>query len=405
MEPASEPEKSKMEQEQEWIGVSSEPDEIGAFYFRVPLSLAGIFPIYMRNVSLITKIYALVRQYDMSKWYKGIEAETFKSEFLPLTINDLVAITQAVKTHYRGSTIRLTENEKETTAKLEAQLDAAIAAFGGSAFVKLNTRSPKDAVVERAHPQVVRYIEDHLNEIKQRSQEEYLGFLKDDNRQMALVLEAATNAMRASSGKEAMELLTNSSRVQADVAAALRLLEDGVESDQPPLYLIAREWVHAPLQSEFRVFICQRKITGAAQYFQMCYWPELVQKREDYAERILKYVQHLLDTTITYERCVIDVAVLPDRCYVIEINPVHYSTGAPMYGWKQGTEGRARLLYGPFELRVRDSPMPDAKERFLATPWIKLFDKKKGEEGILSIEPTQDQEEDTNSSGWPCTLF
>lgn len=151
-------------------------------------------------------------------------------------------------------------------------------------------------------------------------------------------------------------------------------------SSAPLLYLIARKWRPIPLSSEYRVFVCKRQVTAAAQYFAMCYWPEIVQNRELTQVGIKKYVDHIVSNVVTdYENCVVDVCLYDDAFHVIEINPFHFSTGAPLYGWKQGSEDRKHLLYGPYELRVRTEAPKDAKERFMATPWINLFDQKRDE--------------------------
>eukprot|EP01122_Echinamoeba_exundans_P001839 TRINITY_DN11823_c0_g1_i1.p2 TRINITY_DN11823_c0_g1~~TRINITY_DN11823_c0_g1_i1.p2 ORF type:complete len:373 (-),score=76.72 TRINITY_DN11823_c0_g1_i1:1588-2706(-) len=344
----------------------------------------------------------IIREYDMTHWYQKLADanETFRSIFIPLETDDLRALDKANSANYRGSSIRLTEDQTARLKSLETRLDEAIASLGGQAFVKLNTRSPKDAVVERKHPRMAARITQHLDDLQATDPAAYQSFLVDGNKQMILVLESASEAMRSKTGAEALELLTNSSRVQTDVKAVLRSIQDASESNEetPKLYLIAREWVPAPLSGEYRVFVCRRKITAAAQYFHMCYWPHLVQEREKNEALIRQYVQKMLDEHVKYENCVIDVALHNGRCYVIEINPFHFSTGAPLYGWKQGSEERKRLLYGPYELRVCEAAMADAKDRFMATVWSKMF-----AERVEMLQVDEEDESSSASSG-SCTI-
>jgi hypothetical protein len=171
----------------------------------------------------------------------------------------------------------------------------------------------------------------------------------------------------------------------------LRADQDATSKEAPQLYLIAREWVPAPLSGEYRVFVCRRKITAAAQYFHMCFWPQLVEEREKNEKLIRQYVQKMLDEHVKYDNCVIDVALHDGRCYVIEINPFHFSTGAPLYGWKQGSEERKRLLYGPYELRVCQTEMVDSKARFMATVWSKMFEER--------VSPKESDQDESSSSG------
>lgn len=137
----------------------------------------------------------------MTHWYKKLGTETFESIFIPLDIDDLNALQKANKANYRGSTVTLVEAELARLKALETKLDEAILTLGGVAFVKLNTRSPKDAVLERKNPRVASIIESRLAKIKERSIDEYIKFLNDDNEQMICVLEAASEAMLSRTGK------------------------------------------------------------------------------------------------------------------------------------------------------------------------------------------------------------
>jgi len=84
-------------------------------------------------------------------------------------------------------------------------------------------------------------------------------------------------------------------------------------------------------------------------------------------------IKHL----IVHENFVIDFAFLSDGSVkIIEINPFHYGTGAPFFGWKKGSEGRSIILYGPFTFRIRTEPYDEGKEKFMHTCWIKYFEMK-----------------------------
>lgn len=397
-----------LEEEAELIGSHVAPDEISSLQI---LLFVPVLAFLKRSA---------VRKYDMTHWYTKLGAETFRSIFIPLNAGDLRALNRANSANYRGSNIKLTADEQNSLARLVTRMDEAIASLGGQAFIKLNTRSPKDAVIERRHPKVVSLIQKRLDTLQQTDDAAYKRLLTDDNDQMVLILESASEAMKSESGAAALELLTNSSRIQTDVKADLRVIEDKLaaqsdlatiqDSKSPSsdasteptnLYLIAREWVPVPLSAEYRVFVCRGEVTAAAQYFHMCYWPHLAQQRQANQQTIKDYVTKIINTVIDYDNCVVDVALYNDRCYVIEINPFHFSTGAPMYGWKQGSEERSRLLYGPYELRVQEKPMEDAKQRFMATPWMKLF-----EERLAGHQKAQEEEEEGegDSSQSKCTV-
>lgn len=106
-------------------------------------------------------------------------------------------------------------------------------------------------------------------------------------------------------------------------------------------------------------------------YFHYAYFPELLKNKDKIAAQILEYwesVKHL----IPHESYVVDFAIMPaGGIKIIEINPFvrnsydllltfqHYSTGAPFFHWKTGSEGRKRLLCGPFDFRVREDYPPE----------------------------------------------
>jgi len=140
--------------------------------------------------------------------------------------------------------------------------------------------------------------------------------------------------------------------------------------------IIVRAWVDIPIEYEFRGFVCKKQLNALAQYFHYIYFPKLVEEKQSIEARILEYFESIKDLII-HENFVIDFAILVDGSIkVIEINPFHYGTGAPFFGWKKGTEGRSIILYGPFTFRIRTEIMEDAKERYMATCWIKYFNLK-----------------------------
>jgi hypothetical protein len=138
----------------------------------------------------------------MTHWYQQLADanETFRSIFIPLETEDLQALNKANSANYRGSSLKLTDEEMARLKGLERRLDDAIASLGGQAFVKLNTRSPKDAVVERKNPRMAARITQHLDHLQATDPAAYQQFLTDDNKQMILVLESASEAMRSRTG-------------------------------------------------------------------------------------------------------------------------------------------------------------------------------------------------------------
>jgi hypothetical protein len=107
---------------------------------------------------------------------------------------------------------------------------------------------------------------------------------------------------------------------------------------------------------------------------------------------------------ISHESYVIDFCITSENVVkIIEINPFHFSTGAPFFGWKKGTEGRSILLNGPFEFRLRtEKPTPELREHYLITYYSKFIDK------VLDrdIPPKNPEEEEStnNESSSVCVV-
>jgi hypothetical protein len=70
------------------------------------------------------------------------------------------------------------------------------------------------------------------------------------------------------------------------------------------------------------------------------------------------------------------IEINPFVChYMFGSYPQHFSTGAPFFHWKKGSEGRKRLVSGPFEFRTREEPPPQSlRDSYMATPYQKEID-------------------------------
>eukprot|EP01129_Flabellula_baltica_P016295 TRINITY_DN8611_c0_g1_i1.p1 TRINITY_DN8611_c0_g1~~TRINITY_DN8611_c0_g1_i1.p1 ORF type:complete len:201 (+),score=46.50 TRINITY_DN8611_c0_g1_i1:519-1121(+) len=178
-------------------------------------------------------------------------------------------------------------------------------------------------------------------------------------------------AMRVLSGKEALDLLCKSERVYTDLNKSQQIYDEGDTID-----LIVRQYREIPVQYEFRGFVCKNNLNALSQYFQYCYFEELQDEKDSLESKIVAFWESIQEV-IPHEHYVIDFAIIDGDVSVIEINPFHYSTGAPFFSWKRDTEDREILLNGPFTFRIASEPMADAKERYMATCWVKYFEKKK----------------------------
>lgn len=301
--------------------------------------------------STVLRIYEqaedIAKEYAVETWLEQLGGHTFRTDYFLLSVDEATALKNSFKS--------LTKAESDLLQQLEKKIDVLLQNFGGVGFVKLSTRSPKDAVFELKNQKVLVELEKEFsNVLKSKG----VDNITNDDRLLAMT-NAANRCMKVHSGKEAMQLLCQSWRVFTDVNRALQ---------DPSLYLqcIVREWVEIPVQNEFRGFVCKGNFNGLSQYFHYIFFKEIRENKVAIENRIRKYWE-TVKQLIPHESYVIDFAILSDGSIkVIEINPFHYSTGAPFFTWKKGSEGRKVLLNGPFEFRFRQSPATDEdKEKYL----------------------------------------
>lgn len=96
----------------------------------------------------------------------------------------------------------ISEEEKVHLDSLEAKLDDAIKEMGGCAFIRLSTRSPKDAALRTTKMRnIIKEIVEAEENIDNLSDEE------KDIRNMCAFTIACQRALKVESGKEAMLLL------------------------------------------------------------------------------------------------------------------------------------------------------------------------------------------------------
>ena len=195
---------------------------------------------------------------------------------------------------------------------------------GAGAFIKLSTRSPKDYF--ESHPDAV--IQKYYSLIGGKEKAKGLSCF---TRAMHMV-EAMTYVLRAETGKQAMDLLLNSTRVEEDLDA---FIEDKEEKN---ISILIREYLDFPIVYEFRAFVYQDKLTAISQAFHTLFFPELqdVHTQQSIVAQIEHmFVNHLQNNMRerSVGNYVIDMArTKSGQWVIIELNPFRLYKG-------QGTDG------------------------------------------------------------------
>ena len=197
------------------------------------------------------------------------------------------------------------------------------AEFPGGCFVRLSSRSPKDAAF--FSPQARKYIDQALEGVP----------AADLSTRARIALESSLRAMRLEDAGEILWLIAASQRIWLDLLVFVRQLEADSEVVEP-IQLILREWAEIPLWTEVRVFVWDGKVTAMSQYFHFLYFPELQdqQMQQEWVARVLDFFNTEL-SDLPAQACILDVAVLEGEVLLLEFNPWGAATGPGLFDWCQ----------------------------------------------------------------------
>lgn len=252
--------------------------------------------------------------------------------------------------------------ERQLLNRLEERLDAAfhrIVEVSGQpvagAFVRLDTRSPKDGVFSL--PQVLHLLR---SAVLARNFAEDPWSLECQTYDEACVHRAIIAAQRVCSGREAIDLLRHSQRVEADLVIG-QVANNGNASSQ----LVLRRWDERvdPL-FEVRAFVCRGRVTAITQYYETCMVPQLLQNRMLISRLVIEAVERvhsrIADVVADRPLYSADFALIPGEwsdsgtgssksqgdfksALLIEINPPPPIAGTVLFDWNNAKD-RALLM-------------------------------------------------------------
>ncbi|KAL6050058.1 Cell division cycle protein 123 [Balamuthia mandrillaris] len=181
---------------------------------------------------------------NLENWYPQLKEYTFETTFLNLSPEEARAIVSTYQQKQRQECgkeqAKAEEEELHLLSQLKERINNAIKAFvggegeDGGAFVRLSTRSPKDATI--AGDKTMRLFEEELERMEQEEQVE--NAREDENARLVALIVASTKAMMVCSGEEALQLITTSERSHEDLLLALEFPEEW------DMKVIIRKWVN-----------------------------------------------------------------------------------------------------------------------------------------------------------------
>jgi len=275
----------------------------------------------------VKKVDDIWQSYDFENWFELIEHVSFPSHYLELSVSDAKTILQWCQ----AKTVVDFSEIGELYSKLQKLI--AEVGKGDGVFVKLSSRSAKDAT------DVNNRLENlFMSKVKELSAEER----QEDNKLVSLMAQATTDCLKVNNADEVFSMFSHSERIEADLATCLKYPDEFHEN------IIIRPWVQIDIDMEFRCFVCNGVFTALCQYSYLTMFERLINLQDSLRDQIVSFWEQECRDNIAqkFESYVIDIAVVEDRCFVIEINPWQAGTDAALFSWKN-------------ESHILENPSPD----------------------------------------------
>lgn len=291
--------------------------------------------------------------FELVSWHPMLYPEyTTDAVWEELTEEDVAALMTAYDEKQRdpGSSPRL--------EALVARIDTLIGSLAPpqAAFVRLSTRSPKDAVLRS--PQLAAGIASCLPPVA--SEDEV-----DANADTVVYYQAMQEAMKVTDGRGAVALLMDSHRVRTDLGRVVAAREEDEEEEGKKVFVVVRPFVPIHPATEFRAFVRHGSLVALSQYIDVVFFPHLVQDEVQaavvqQAKELVERMGEAMAACRFPESSVVLDLVLPVAApdlesrsrppFVIECNPYTIKTGAALFDWR----GDRELLMDAegFEFRV-----------------------------------------------------
>jgi len=294
-----------------------------------------------------------------------------------------VAVSLIIRIHLEN--FRITEKEREHLKRIEQRLDTVITQFGsGGAFVRMDTRSPKDAILTGSAVK-----KELKEEIQRRPHSDVHSneCMIDDT---ITYWRSISKAQCVFSGKDAMDLLLRSNRISDDIARGKLAQGDSFKTQ-----LVVRKWADIEPELEFRVFVVRGEITAITQYHKKCYVPTIKNNKHHIQQQIISKFNELKsfvnapDNTYT-----IDFAVDKNlSALMIEVNDPPPTAGTSLFDWENENDKKI-LREGPFTFRILEENVPWKDQDDLAGNLKIFIDELRGR---MRVEEEQDGSGEKNS--------
>lgn len=200
---------------------------------------------------------------------------------------------------------------------------------GREAFVKLDSRSPKDAVVSRTSDLKLRETVRKQILMAQQQRSESKGKAEGSSQDSQVSPEAVLHGLmtalmlhsKVTSGEQVIQLLCSSSRIREDLVNVKKFVKYGMYLD-----LVLRAWdpdIARHPEREFRGFVCNNRLTAVSQYDHKTRYAELQGDaiHDSLCRRFLSFFDAVLKESLSHiASYVVDFYVTSEKIWLVELN-------------------------------------------------------------------------------------
>jgi len=298
-------------------------------------------------------------QTNIENWISRIEDIIIPCLLIDINVQQAQSLVRVYESTYMNKPA-LNQEEQETLKQLGQIVESlSVKRFpdclSKGFFVRLNTRSPKDA----------RIFSKLMKEAIAKDVEKYKrekGKDVDDNAMLSIVYTNFVKNMKVHSGEEAIDILGKSYRIWQDITATLQSKIQSDPNGDSGIKIVVREWAGISPSLEFRGFVYNGTLNAISSYNRVVCWEGVPERKEEIKNLIVSYwdsIKHRFDEGLN--KFIVDFAILDsNEVTIVELNDFNDYEGcgahAELFDWNDDKE----ILTGkaPFEIRLVEKPLP-----------------------------------------------
>lgn len=332
-------------------------------------------------------------EFHVESWYPKLGSHTFRTEFVKLTREQGEALLARCRANRSGDARQGAAKDPHLLTLLSELASAFDAVWSGpqrddsggrGCFIRLSTRSPKDAALSR--PEMYPLFLAQREEVVKLYGPTIEMVLGKDGLDKLAFTRAAGRSLRVESAEEALDLMIASQRILEDLSESLLASSEG-QGSPFDMSVVVRQWVDLPSEWEFRCFVVDGSLTAISQYFAKTYVPAMAKHKDAVLQALRAFFDETKGLLGDLQTYIVDYAVewsdgAVQKIWIVEINNPPPVAGTSMFSKKDPAD--LDILWGraPFEFRIVTSLPDDPMKNHRM--WLEMQQQRERERGRMA---------------------